>query len=100
MTRQQALATYLLTGKPVSIKNGYNYFGISNISREVIRLIEKPFGLQLTRTKKEGKTKYGTYCTWLEYILLPTKLNAKGINAMKRMLKEEKKKVAKMNAIS
>jgi len=32
--------------------------------------------------------------------LLPTKLNAKGINAMKRMLKEEKKKVAKMNAIS
>ena len=100
MTRQQALATYLLTGKPVSIKNGYNYFGISNISREVIRLIEKPFGVQLTRTKKEGKTKYGTYCTWLEYILLPTKLNAKGINAMKRMLKEEKKKVAKMNAIS
>lgn len=100
MTRQQALATYLLTGKPVSIKNGYNYFGISNISREVIRLIEKPFGVQLTRTKKEGKTKYGTYCTWLEYILLPTKLNSKGINAMKRMLKEEKKKVAKMNAIS
>ena len=100
MTRQQALATYLLTGKPVSIKNGYNYFGISNISREVIRLIEKPFGVQLTRTKKEGKTKYGTYCNWLEYILLPTKLNAKGINAMKRMLKEEKKKIAKMNAIS
>jgi hypothetical protein len=100
MTRQQALATYLLTGKPVSIKNGYNYFGISNISREVIRLIEKPFGVHLTRTKKEGKTKYGTHCIWLEYILLPTKLNAKGINAMKRMLKEEKKKVAKMNAIS
>jgi len=56
--------------------------------------------VQLTRTKKEGKTKYGTHCIWLEYILLPTKLNAKGINAMKRMLKEEKKKVAKMNAIS
>ena len=93
MTRQQALATYLLTGKPVSIKIAYTYFGISNISREVIRLIERPFNVQLTRTKKEGKTKYGTYCNWYEYLLLPTKLNAKGIKAMKQMLKDEQKKV-------
>jgi len=52
MTRTQALAKHLLAGKPVSIKTAYNYFGISNISREVIRLIERPFGVILTRTKK------------------------------------------------
>jgi len=92
MTRQQALATYLLTGKPVSIKNGYNYFGISNISREVIRLIEKPFGVTLTRTKKEGKTKYGSYCNWIEYSLMPNKLNAAGIKKLKKLIQESQKK--------
>ena len=97
MTRQQALATYLLTGKPVSIKNGYKLFGISNISREVLRLIEQPFNVYLTRLKKEGRTKYGSYCTWFEYSLHNTKLNAKGIKSMREALKEQKK-VAKMKA--
>ncbi len=92
MTRTQALTKHLLAGKPVSIKTAYNYFGISNISREVIRLIERPFGLYLTRTKLEGKTKYGTYCIWFEYRLMKTKLNAAGIKKLKNYLKESKKK--------
>jgi hypothetical protein len=92
MTRTQALATHLLSGKPVSIKTAYKDFGISNISREVARLIERPFGLYLTRTKLEGKTKYGTYCSWFEYRLMNTKLNAAGIKKLKKFLQESKEK--------
>ena len=92
MTRTQALAKYLLLGKPISIHKAYTYFGISNISREVIRLIERPFGVTLTRTKKEGKTKYGSYCSWMEYSLMPNKLNAAGIKKLKKLILESQKK--------
>ncbi len=62
MTRKLALAQYLLAGGKLSIMNAYRHFGISNVSREAIRLIEQPFGVVLTRTKMEGKTKYGSPC--------------------------------------
>ena len=67
MTRQQALALHLIKGGKVSIKNAYTFFGISNISREIRRLIEKPFGVELNREQKQGKTKYGSPCYWFEY---------------------------------
>ncbi len=56
ITRQKALALHLVRGGKVSIKTAYNYFGISNISREIRRLIENPFGVELNREQKQGKT--------------------------------------------
>lgn len=99
MTRQQALATYLLSGKPLSIRNAYAYFGISNLSREMIRLIEKPFKIQLTRKWMQGRTKYGMPCKWVEYSLSNTKMNAAGIKALKQLVSKREiplKKVVKM----
>ena len=101
MTRKQALCQYLLAGGKLSIMNAYRHFGISNVSREVIRLVEKPFGVILTRTKMEGKTKYGSHCEWFEYRLVSNRINAKGIKAMKEALSENKtteKKVVKVKA--
>ena len=101
MSRKQALCQYLLAGGKLSIMNAYRHFGISNVSREVIRLVEKPFGVILTRTKMEGKTKYGSHCEWFEYRLVSNRINAKGIKAMKEALAEKKtteKKVVKMKA--
>jgi hypothetical protein len=103
MSRKQALCQYLLAGGKLSIMNAYRHFGISNVSREVIRLVEKPFGVILTRTKMEGKTKYGSRCEWFEYRLVSNRINAKGIKAMKEALSEKKtteKKVVKMKAKS
>lgn len=100
MSRKQALCQYLLAGGKLSIMNAYRHFGISNVSREVIRLVEKPFGVILTRTKMEGKTKYGSRCEWFEYRLVSNRINAKGIKAMKEALSEKKttQKVVKMKA--
>ncbi len=67
MTRQQALAKHFANGHKTSIKNAYTFFGISNISREIRRLIEKPFNVELNREQKQGKTKYGSPCYWFEY---------------------------------
>lgn len=67
MTRKQALLNHLLAGGTLSIKNAYLDFGISNIAREVGRLIEKPFNVVLERKKHTSKTKYGTVCYWFEY---------------------------------
>lgn len=66
-TRQDALLKHLSKGGKLSIKNAYTFFGISNISREVRRLVEKPFDIELLREKKHGKTKYGSPCVWYEY---------------------------------
>lgn len=99
MSRKQALCQYLLAGGKLSIMNAYRHFGISNVSREVIRLVEKPFGVILTRTKMEGKTKYGSPCVWFEYRLVSNRINAKGIKAMKEeVAKKDTKKVVKMKA--
>jgi hypothetical protein len=99
MTRKLALAQYLLAGGKLSIMNAYRHFGISNVSREIRRLIEQPFGVTLTRKKMEGKTKYGTYCTWFEYSLTHNRINAKGIKSIKEELeKKDNKKVVKMKA--
>ena len=67
MTRNQSLINHLIKGGKLSIMNGYKYFGISNIAREVGRLIEKPLGIELKREWRTSKTKYGTVCHWLEY---------------------------------
>jgi hypothetical protein len=100
MTRKIALAQYLLAGGKLSIMNAYRHFGISNVSREVIRLIEKPFNVVLTRTKMEGKTKYGSHCEWFEYRLVSNRINAKGIKAMKEAVADmtTEKKVVKMKS--
>lgn len=66
-TRQDALLKHLSKGGKLSIKNAYLHFGISNIAREVGRLIEKPFNVVLHREQKSGKTKYGSKCYWFEY---------------------------------
>ena len=92
MTRTTALLTHLLAGKSVSIQTAYNLFGISNIAREVGRLIERPFAIELTRKKIEGKSKYGNYCTWHEYTLTRNKINAKSIKKMIDFVQTESKK--------
>ena len=98
MTRKQALIKHLLSSRKLSIMTAYRDFGISNLSREVIRLIEKPFNVVLTRKRMEGKTKYGTRCEWFEYYLVSNRINAKGIKEMMEHLKKPSKKVCKMKA--
>ena len=66
-TRQTALLEFFLAGGALSIKNAFINFGISNPAREVARLVENKVGIELIRTKKVAKTKFGTSTYYFEY---------------------------------
>ena len=69
--RKVALYKHLLYNGTLSIKTAYTDFGISNISREVRRLIEIPLDTELKRVLKKGATLYGEPCYWFEYSATP-----------------------------
>jgi len=89
--RKVALYKHLLHNGKLSIKNAFFDFGISNIAREVRRLIEIPLEIELKRVKKVGTTKDGEPCYWFEY-------SATDLNkiALKKALDGESKKEVKV----
>ena len=92
MNAKAAIAKAFLRGETLSIKTAFNLFGITNLPREVSRQIEKPFGIRITRTQREGKTKYNVPCSWFEYKLLKTEENKPGIELMREYIREQENK--------
>ncbi len=100
MTSKAALCKALLDGMVVNIKNGFQLFGITNIPREIGRSIERDgtvtknpndngFGVEVSRTEKTGKSRYGQKCEWTDYRLNRTEYNAPGIQKMKDYVAEQ-----------
>lgn len=89
MTSKAALCKALLEGKVVNIKNGFNWFGITNVPREIGRSIERYFHVEVSRTSREGTTKYKQPCTWTDYRLNRTEYNREGIEKMKAYVLEQ-----------
>lgn len=87
MNATTALAAALLRGDVVTIKTAFNLFGITNAPREVSRAIEKPFDVAVSRVKKEGKSRWGVYCTWTEYRLNKSERNMPGIEKLSNYVK-------------
>ena len=81
-TSKAALCKALLDGRTVSIKTGFNDFGITNVPREIGRSIERCFNVNVARVKKEGVTRYGQPITWVEYYLVKNINNKEGIRKM------------------
>lgn len=82
MTAKAALCYHLLKGEVLNIKNVFTMIGLTNCPREISRMIEKPFGVQVSRTKREGKSRYGQPVTWYDYRLNRTQYNEDGIKKM------------------
>jgi hypothetical protein len=78
MNATTALAKAFLDGRVLSIKTAFRDFGVTNLPRECGRAIERKFNVQLSRVRKEGKTRYGVPCSWYEYRLPTTPYNADG----------------------
>lgn len=89
MTATAALAKHLLSGKKVSIKDGFLYFGITNIPRELSRGIEQKFGVKLEKRHQTFTSRYGRKGFYYEYKLPHTSLNKAGIKAMKKYVKDQ-----------
>lgn len=89
MTSKAALCMALLRGEVVTIMTGFKYYGISNVPREISRGVEQPFNVLVTRTRKEGKSRYNVPVTWVEYRLNRVDYNLPGIELMKAYVKEQ-----------
>lgn len=89
MTSKAALAKALLDGKVVNIMNGFKLFGITNVPREIGRSIERAFDVEVSRTPRDGETRYGQSCNWVDYRLNRTEYNQEGIKKMKEYVAQE-----------
>ena len=82
MTAKAALCYALLDGKVLNVKNCFETIGLTNCSREISRMVEKDFGVEVSRVPMEGYSKYGQKVTWVNYRLNRTKQNQPGIQKM------------------
>jgi hypothetical protein len=88
MNAKAALIKELLDGKVLTIMTCFKTVSLTNIGREIPRMIEIPFSVIVSRTKKEGKSKYGSNISWFEYRLNRTEYNKEGIKLMQEYLAE------------
>lgn len=89
MTQKAAICLALLRGDVLTIMNGFKLFYCSNIPREISRSVEKPFGVSVSRTRKDFISTYGQPGFYFEYRLNKTEFNKDGIEKMKAYCKEE-----------
>lgn len=89
MTAKAALCKALLDGRVINIKNCFETIGLTNAPREVSRMVEQPFGVKVTRTPREGKSRYKQPVTWFDYRLNSTEDNKEGISKMKEYVEKE-----------
>lgn len=88
MNAKSALIKELLDGKVLTIMTCFKSIGLTNLPREVSRMVEIPFGVEVSRIRKEGKSRYGSNITWFEYRLNKTDYNKEGIIKMREYLSE------------
>lgn len=88
MTAKAALAMALLEGRVLNVKNCFKEIGLTNIAREIPRLIEKPFGVQVSRTPRSGKSRFNQDVTWCDYRLNRSEHNMDGIIKMEKYVEE------------
>lgn len=89
MTAKAALCMALLQGKVINVRNCFMTIGLTNCSREISRMIEKPFGVEVSRVHREGKSRYGQTVTWVDFRLNKSERNLPGIEKMKAYVEKK-----------
>lgn len=83
MNARVALCMALLEGRVLSVANCFKEIGLTNIGRELPRMVEKPFGVEISRTPKASKNRYGSPVSYTSYRLNNSDHNLKGIELMR-----------------
>ena len=88
MNAKTALIKALLDGRVLNIKNVFETIGLTNCPREISRMVEKPFGVVVSRVDMNGTSRYGSPVSWVNYRLNSTPMNKPGIQKMREYLAE------------
>ena len=92
MTAKAALCKALLDGETLNVKNVFTTIGLTNAAREISRMVEKPFGVEVSRVHREGSSRYGQAVTWTDYHLNTfTDRNKEGVEKMREYVKQHSK---------
>jgi hypothetical protein len=59
----------LLEGRVINLQNCLYEISLSNPAREIPRMVEKPFGLEVSRVAMTGKSRHGSPVSWVDYRL-------------------------------
>jgi len=81
-TAKASLCFALLEGRVLNVKNCFELIGLTNCSREISRMVEKDFEVEVSRTQMKGESRYGQTVTWVNFRLNKTEHNKKGIEKM------------------
>lgn len=88
MNARTALCMALLEGRVLNVSNCFKEVGLTNISRELPRMVEIPFGVEISRTPKTGKNRYGSPISYTNYRLNDSEHNQKGMELMRQYVKD------------
>lgn len=88
MTARVALCRFLLEGRVLSIANCFKEIGLSNPARELPRMVETPFEVEISRTPRTGTNRYGSPVSFTEYRLNITEYNKNGVEKMEKFVKD------------
>ena len=92
MNQKCAIIKSLLDGKVLSIMNGFQWFGCTNIPREVGRSVEREFNVKVSRINVETTSRYGQSCNYTQYRLNRTDYNAPGVLLMEMYVESIEKR--------
>lgn len=82
LTKKAYICFALLNGEVLTIMDGFKRFNISNLPREISRMIEQKFGVVVSRTRIDFTTDIGMPAFYFEYRLNKTPMNKDGIKKM------------------
>jgi hypothetical protein len=82
------LVKALISGEVITIMDGFKRFGITNIPREISRLVEQKFEVTVSRDRVEFKTDLGLPGFYFRYRLNFIESNVLGIQRMHDYLQE------------
>jgi len=91
-TKTAAICRSLLSGKKITIMDGFTQFFVTNLPREIGRGIERKFGVKVERTKKLFTSTVGIPGYYFEYKLKRTPGNEPGIERMREYIKKHRAK--------
>jgi hypothetical protein len=88
MTAKSAICKALLSGRVITIKTGFNEFGVTNLPREISRMIEKEFKVKVSKDRATDLSRWGVPRTYFRYRLNRTELNLPGIRLMEEYVEK------------
>lgn len=92
MTQICAICIALLKGDVLTIGDGFNRFNCTNLPRELSRSVEQKFGVEISKTKVNFKSKFDNKPGYFyKYRLNRTEYNAEGISKMTAYCVEQSK---------